>query len=144
MSRNRNRGRRRSSGERRPDYDRIAQLEAQLADARAAEDADLDERIGESAPPPQRGDQDKPKFIHHRGERFRLPEAPDLDIDVIEAFEQGKSVTAVKGLLGDASVARIRAMHGGRLSARDLEPVLEQIARVYGFTSVGESGASSG
>ena len=157
MSSNRNRHRsgnpqrrqaRSASG---PDYDRIAELEAQLARARQAEDMEFDERLEgelddnheddvEETPHPQsRADQDKPKFVHHQGERYRLPANPqDWDVDALEAFETGKVVSAIKGILGAKAWQRIRASHQGRLKVRDLEPLMDQIAKAYGFDSVGE------
>lgn len=125
--------------------DRVAELEAQLAELKAAQEA--------PAPPAETApslrsvaaatDPDKPLFIHCKGERFRLPQLADVDIDVLEAFEQGKVISAAKGILGDQAVIRIRALHGGTLRVTDLEPIMEQIARAYGFTSTGESVASS-
>lgn len=136
--------RRNTSG---PDYDRIAELEEQLARARQAEDIEFDERFDteidepddEPQPPARRGDQDKPKFVHHNGERYRLPDsADDWDVDALEAFETGKVVSAVKGVLGEAAWRKIRASHDGTLKVKDLEPLANQIARAYGFTSAGE------
>jgi hypothetical protein len=143
----RNRGRRRSSGaQRRPDYDRIAQLEAELAQARAAEDADLDEQIADAEAervaqvPRGRSDQDKPKVVHFKGKRFKLPGDPgDWDLESLEAFEAGQAATACKGILGQASWAEIKRLGA---KTRDLEGIVQQIAKAYGFSAVGESQAS--
>lgn len=124
--------------------DQIADLEEKLAALKAAQGQ-------EPAAEPKQSlravaaatDSDKPKFVHCKGERFRLPELRDADIDVLEAFEQGKAITAAKGILGEQAIARIRALHGGTLRVSDLEQIMEQIARAYGFSSVGESAASS-
>lgn len=132
-----------------PDYDRIAELEEQLARARAAEDIEFDERfdaeIDEPDDEPQRparrgrSDQDKPKFVHHNGQRYRLPDsADDWDVDALEAFETGKVVSAVKGVLGEAAWRQIRASHDGKLRVKDLEPLANQIAKAYGFDTSGE------
>ncbi|WP_431870801.1 hypothetical protein [Nocardiopsis eucommiae] len=87
---------------------------------------------------------DKPKVISFRGERFRLPELEggSLDIDVIEAFEDGKVVTAVRSLLGMQQWATVKAMTPKPTMA-DLEDIADKIAKVYGMGSAGESDASS-
>lgn len=128
--------------------DRVAELEAQLAELKAAQEAPAPPAEKAETAPSLRSvaaatDPDKPLFIHCKGERFRLPQLADVDIDVLEAFEQGKVISAAKGILGDQAVTRIRALHGGTLRVTDLEPIMEQIARAYGFTSTGESAASS-
>jgi len=116
------------------DADRVKDLEAQLATLKAtqAEHAQSLQSVAAATDP------DKPKFVHHAGERFRLPELTDVDIDVIAAFEEGKVVTAAKGILGDQAVNRLRTLHGGKLRVSDLEPILDQVARVYGFANQGE------
>lgn len=144
-----------------PDPDRIRELEEELRIARQAEELEFDERLDnelddyddeddyeddepEEAPRPRRqprgrADQDKPKFVSHQGERYRLPaSSDDWDVDSLEAFETGKVVTAIKGILGAKAWQRIRASHEGGLKVRDLEPLMDQIAKAYGFDSVGE------
>lgn len=124
--------------------DQIADLEDKIAALKAAQGQ-------EPAAEPKQSlravaaatDPDKPLFIHCKGERFRLPQLTEVDIDVLEAFEQGKVVSSVKGILGDQAVSRIRALHGGTIRIPDLEPIADQIARAYGFSSAGESAASS-
>jgi hypothetical protein len=134
-----------------PDYDRIAELQEELRIARQAEEIEFDERLEDELDdgyeddveeePRQRvrGDRDKPKFVHHQGERYRLPASPDdWDVDALEAFEAGKVVTAIKGILGPKAWGQLRANHEGTLRVRDLEPLMDQIAKAYGFDSVGE------
>lgn len=121
--------------------DRVAELEAELAKLKQGQ-----EKTSPSlaAVAQATAESDKPRFVHCKGERFRLPELTDVDIDVLEAFEQGKVVSTIKGILGDQAVTRLRALHGGTLRVADLEPILDQVAKSYGFTSAGESAASSG
>ncbi|HJE61337.1 MAG TPA: hypothetical protein K8V84_22935 [Nocardiopsis listeri] len=125
--------------------DRVADLEAQIAELKAAQGPTAKAQPAQSLRAVATAtDPDKPKFVHCKGERFRLPELRDVDIDVLEAFEQGKVVGTVKGILGEQAIVRIRALHGGTLRVTDLEPIMEQVAKAYGFTSAGESAASSG
>lgn len=137
-----------------PDYDRIAELEEQLARAREAEGMEFDERLDdelddveygafddEELPRPRTrpADQDRPRFVVHQGERYRLPADPqEWDVDTLEAFETGKVVTAIKGILGPKAWGQLRANHEGTLRVRDLEPLMDQIAKAYGFDSSGE------
>jgi hypothetical protein len=86
---------------------------------------------------------DKPKAISFRGERFRLPELDGgMDIDTLEAFEDGKVITAIRGLLGPDQWAQLKAMTP-KPNVGDLEEIADKIAKVYGMGSVGESDASS-
>lgn len=86
---------------------------------------------------------DKPKAISFRGERFRLPELDGgMDIDTLEAFEDGKVITAIRGLLGPDQWAKLKSM-GPKPNIGDLEEIADKIAKVYGMGSVGESDASS-
>lgn len=125
--------------------DRVADLEQQLAELKANQHpAPAATEASEPAPSlravaaASSPDSDKPLFIHCKGERFRLPKLDDVDIDVLEAFEQGKVVSSVKGILGEQAIGRIRVLHGGKIRIPDLEPIADQIARAYGFTSAGE------
>lgn len=136
-----------------PDYDRIAELEEQLARARAAEDAEFEERfdaevsgVDDEPEAPQRsarrgrGDQDKPKLIHVKGETYKLPASvDDMSIETLNAFEEGRATSAVKGAVGDVAWKR---MNASGVKVRDLEDVMSQIAKAYGFDSVGESDGS--
>ncbi|WP_431889473.1 hypothetical protein [Nocardiopsis alba] len=86
---------------------------------------------------------DKPKAISFRSERFRLPELDGgMDIDTLEAFEDGKVITAIRGLLGPDQWAKLKAMTP-KPNIGDLEEIADKIAKVYGMGSVGESDASS-
>lgn len=90
-----------------------------------------------------RQDQDKPLIVSFRGETYRLPSMDEgLDLDVAEAFENGKMITAIRGLLGEQQWAQLRA--AGMRTINDLAPLTEQIARIYGFDGgAGESLAST-
>jgi hypothetical protein len=119
--------------------DQVAELEAKLAELKAAQaPAEKPEPAQSLRAVAAATDPDKPLFVHCKGERFRLPQLTDVDIDVLEAFEQGKVVSSVKGILGDQAVTRIRVLHGGKIRIPDLEPIADQIARAYGFSSAGE------
>lgn len=67
--------------------------------------------------------------------------ADDWDPDVLEAFENGKAIAAVKGLLGVDTYERVRRQfrktHGRKMVVRDLNDLMETVAAVYGFESAG-------
>lgn len=87
------------------------------------------------------GDQDKPKLVIYKGKDYRLPDTPDdWDLDTLEAFEEGRALAAVHGILGDKSYASIKAQ-GAKV--RDLDSIMDQIAKAYGFETAGESDAST-
>lgn len=88
--------------------------------------------------------QDKVKAISFRGERFRLPELDggEMDLDTLEAFEDGKVITAIRGLLGTEQWAKLKAMTP-KVTMSDLNDISEKLAKAYGFSTVGESDASS-
>jgi hypothetical protein len=77
-----------------------------------------------------------------------LPAKPDdWDLETLEAFEQGKAATAVRGVLGssyDSVLGAFQKRHGRKPKVRDLESFMQAFASAYGFESPGESGASSG
>jgi hypothetical protein len=71
-----------------------------------------------------------------------LPAKPDdWDLDAMEAFEQGKAVTAVRGVLGkgyESTVEAFKKTHGRKPQVRDLESLMQGFAEAYGFESPGE------
>ena len=87
---------------------------------------------------------DKPKAISFRGKRFRLPELEGggMDIDTLEAFEDGKAITALRGLFGPTQWAQFKSLDP-KPTVDDLNEIAEKVAKVYGMGSVGESDASS-
>jgi len=86
------------------------------------------------------GDQDKPKLIHVKGETYRIPSSvDDMSLETLNAFEEGRATSAVKGVVGDVAW---KQMNASGVKVRDLEEVMNQIAKAYGFTSAGESDAS--
>jgi len=92
-------------------------------------------------PPKKTPDQDKPKLVVFKGTDYRLPDSPDdWDLEALEAFESGRVLAAVRGVLGEDAFAAIKRQ-GAKV--RDLEPIMEQISKAYGFESAGESDAST-
>lgn len=78
---------------------------------------------------------------------FTLPASvDDWDLDAMEAMEKGQSITMLACLIGpqrwDQAKAQFRLRNGRAPKLRDVEALAENIAKVYGFESVGESGAS--
>lgn len=99
-------------------------------------------RKGRGAPQrPKGGDQDKPKILVFRGQSFRLPDsADDWDLETAEAYERGQFTVAMAGIVGSEAWSQIKSM-GAKV--RDLNEIADQVARLYGFESMGESSASS-
>ncbi|MBB6173725.1 hypothetical protein HNR23_003785 [Nocardiopsis mwathae] len=70
------------------------------------------------------------------GEEYLLPpSSEDWSLETMEAFEEGKVVSAVRSLLGAEQWQRLKAT-GATLS--DLNKLAEQIATAYGFDNAGE------
>ena len=67
--------------------------------------------------------------------------AEDIDLDVIEAFEAGKAVTAVRALVGakqyDAARKAYEKQNGRRPRVGDLNSLMEQVAQTFGFDNLG-------
>lgn len=67
----------------------------------------------------------------------------DWDPDAVEAFESGKVVTAIRGLLGDRQYEQARrdyakAHDGRRPTMGDLGRLMDLVAQTYGFGDAGE------
>lgn len=66
----------------------------------------------------------------------------DLDPDAIEAFEQGKAVSAIRSVLGSDHYDAIRSdwgrLHGRRPVLSDIARLVEAVVQVWGFESKGE------
>jgi hypothetical protein len=76
------------------------------------------------------------------GHTITLPATPDdWDINVTRAFQRGDIVGAVEGLIGEAEFAKVekahRKAHGGKFLNRDLAPLGDKIAEVYGLETAG-------
>jgi len=81
--------------------------------------------------------------IYWEGAAIALPATvDDWDVDVLEAFETGKAVSALRRLFGskryDQLLADFRSVHGRPAKLRDLTALVEQIAEAYGFEGSGE------
>lgn len=84
-----------------------------------------------------------PVTINWEGIDVELPAAvDDWDIDALDAMETGKLVAALRGLLGSKRYGQLRAEFeaktGRKMKVGDLDPLFREIARVYGFTALGE------
>ena len=76
-----------------------------------------------------------------RGHTFTVPlHRDDWSVDMLESFEEGKAVGAVRGALGPA---QWRVVKGMNLKVRDLNDLADKIAAALGFNDAGESSASS-
>ncbi len=68
-----------------------------------------------------------------RGKKFILPkDVNDWSLDVMEAFEDGKMVTVIRGLLGDKQWAEIKAMD---LKTSDFAELTESVLKAMGVDS---------
>jgi hypothetical protein len=79
--------------------------------------------------------------VEFRGQTFTVSrEYDDMTVDFMESIEEGKSVGIVRGALGPDQWRVVKAMN---LKMRDLSELADKIAAAMGFTSSGESAASS-
>jgi hypothetical protein len=81
--------------------------------------------------------------IEWLGHTVTLPaSAEDWDINVLRAFRAGDVIGVIEQLLAPGEFARIekahRAAHGGRFLAREMKPLGDRIAELYGFSSLGK------
>lgn len=76
------------------------------------------------------------------GVSVTLPAKPDdWELDTLEAFEQGKAATAVRGVLGKSYnrvITDYKARHGRPPKVSDLESFMQTFAKAYGFEDAGE------
>ncbi|CAM3624611.1 hypothetical protein GCM10009799_05920 [Nocardiopsis rhodophaea] len=78
----------------------------------------------------------EPKRLTLAGAEYRLPATSEhWPLETMEAFEEGKVVTALRGLLGPDQWKQLKST-GATLS--DLNTLAEQIASAYGFDTAGE------
>lgn len=80
-------------------------------------------------------DESKPTTVEWRGLTLSLPPINEMDLDVIEAFEDGKAVSAVRAAYGPDQWAQIKAKQP---KVGDLEELAGMVAEALGFTSLGE------
>lgn len=74
--------------------------------------------------------------VQWRDLTLAFPADPEeWDIEVTEAFEDGKVVTAVRGLLGPSQWAAVKALHPKN---KDLSGLYDALAQAMGMTSAGE------
>lgn len=75
--------------------------------------------------------------IEWRGHQFTIPASiEDASVDTLEAFENGKAVAAVRGILGPEQFASFKAKHSP--TVRDLQSLMEPIAKAMGLDGSGE------
>lgn len=77
------------------------------------------------------------------GHTFTLPASTDdWPLDAVEALENGRAVTALKALIGQAQYAawsrHVQRKTGAAPKARHAGELLEAIANEYGFVGAGE------
>lgn len=80
--------------------------------------------------------------VTFEGEEYQVPASiEDVDIEVIRAFERNAGMAIVEGILGPKQWARLerayRKAHDGAFPQRALEPLVVQIADVFGFDKPG-------
>lgn len=100
---------------------------------------------GKKASKAAKSEATKQKHVYtFKGEAFsfssELRDDPNL-VDALEAYESGKLVLFVKGLMGEAQWLRYKAK---RPTIVDLNDFSDWFATSYGFKDAGESQASSG
>lgn len=76
-------------------------------------------------------------IITWRGQTFKIPPTlDDCDIDVLEAFETGKSAGLIRLILGDKQYLAMKK--AVKPKVRDLTELAEVIAGQFGFANTGE------
>lgn len=88
-----------------------------------------------------------PQIITWEGVDIVLPSSvDDWDMDALEAFENGRAATFLRQLVGNDAYSRMRKAftdaHGRKPKVSDFGTFTEQVAKLYGFGSSGESSAS--
>lgn len=67
--------------------------------------------------------------------------AEDLDLDALEALENGKAITFMRHLVGSTRYDQVRRQwqkdHGRKPKPRDMTPFMEEVAKTYGFDTAG-------
>jgi len=70
--------------------------------------------------------------VEWRGQEFTIPPTlDDCSLDTLEAFENGKAVAAVRGILGDKAFSSFKRKH--KPNVRDFSEFSEVIARAMGM-----------
>lgn len=70
--------------------------------------------------------------IEWRGQSFTIPATlDDCDVDTLEAFENGKAIGAIKGLLGDKAYSAFKRKH--KPNVRDLKEFMAVVAEAMGM-----------
>jgi hypothetical protein len=79
--------------------------------------------------------------VEFRGQKFTISrDYADWPLELHEALEDGKDIAAMRAALGDAQWAVIRKMG---LKTPDIAELTTAVVKALGFSSVGESPASS-
>ena len=80
--------------------------------------------------------------VEFRGHTFTVPRGSydDMPVAFIEAVEDGKAVSTVRGALGPQQWRTVQAM---RLNMAELSELADKVAVAMGFGSAGESTASA-
>jgi hypothetical protein len=81
------------------------------------------------------------------GITITFPASPeDADMDAVEAFENGKAITFARHLLGTERYDEVRAewrkANGRKPTPNDMAPVMEAVAKAWGFETQGNSQGS--
>jgi hypothetical protein len=99
--------------------------------------------MSEKTAPQVEADGDDTLTIDWDGVTVTIPAAlEDWDPDALEAFENQRAMSALRGLLGRAGYEQLRrdfaVKHGRKVKVGDLIGLLERVAQEYGFVAQGE------
>ena len=73
-------------------------------------------------------------IIEWRGRSFTIPATlDDCSVDTLEAFEDGKAVSAVRGILGDKVFASLKREH--KPTVRDFKELADIVAKAMGMSA---------
>lgn len=67
--------------------------------------------------------------VHYDGTDYTIPAATEWDLDVLEAFEDGKILTCVRALFGADQWAAFRSSHS---TVADLSDLMEAVQEALG------------
>lgn len=76
----------------------------------------------------QKAEEDRYSVVEFRGLELKIDKDPnEWDLEVMEAYEDGKLIPAIRGLLGDVQWAKIKRL---KLKMKDLGELVEKVLGV--------------
>jgi hypothetical protein len=97
----------------------------------------------DTTPAQREAEGDETTTVEWDGVKVTFPASVEgLDLDALEAFEGGKAVAALKGMVGQKGYDTLRSdyvkANGRKPKAGDLGRLMDLVAGAFGFESQGE------